>query len=371
MALQDLTPQLRTRLGRVERLVGLFVIVAIILMLTGLVYYVRHTAAERGWFTLRVPYYTMIADGTGVKVGAPVTMLGFTVGEITEVNTTELSKWMRDAKFNVFVGFTIRDPYHGYIWTDSKVKLGAGDLLGGRSLEVVIGDSGFVTVVTKSGEPARMMSDKYAWKAGDDNFNYVTLEEQPKGYYLRADQDKPLTERLTEIANQVNDALPGVLAMTNQLNVALANLTNITGQVSTVMPQVEGAITDLRLLVATVQPALQRPGGIGDLLLPTNLNTQLTLTLSNLNPGVGPLAETLGGVNQRLAELGLLLTNVNTQLDQNTNLVANVNELTQDAGSLMQSIETLLRRHWLLRSAFKTNDTKKGPVTRPPDRSRF
>ena len=50
MPLQDLTPQLRTRLSRVERLVGLFVTVATILLIVGLTYYVLQTAKRKGDF---------------------------------------------------------------------------------------------------------------------------------------------------------------------------------------------------------------------------------------------------------------------------------------------------------------------------------
>jgi hypothetical protein len=49
MPLQDLTPQLRTRLSRVERFVGLFVTVATILLIIGLTYYVLQTAKRKGW----------------------------------------------------------------------------------------------------------------------------------------------------------------------------------------------------------------------------------------------------------------------------------------------------------------------------------
>ena len=40
MALQDLTPQLRTRLSRMERAVGWFVALAMALLVFGFVYYV-------------------------------------------------------------------------------------------------------------------------------------------------------------------------------------------------------------------------------------------------------------------------------------------------------------------------------------------
>ena len=99
--------------------------------------------------------------------------------------------------------------------------------------------------------------------------------------------------------------------------------------------------------------------GLGELILPTNLNTQVTLLVSNLNPGSGPLAITLSNVNQRLSDIGLTLTNVNQQLGQNTNLLADANQLTRDVGSLSVTIDTLLRKHWIFRSAFKTNEAKK------------
>jgi len=44
MALQDLTPQLRTRLSRMERAVGWFVLLAVALLMFGFCYYIYTTA---------------------------------------------------------------------------------------------------------------------------------------------------------------------------------------------------------------------------------------------------------------------------------------------------------------------------------------
>ena len=48
MALQDLTPQLRTRLNRMERVVGWFVLLATLLLLFGFGYYLYKTAERKG-----------------------------------------------------------------------------------------------------------------------------------------------------------------------------------------------------------------------------------------------------------------------------------------------------------------------------------
>ena len=46
MPVQDLTPQLRTRLSRLERWVGIFVTLATLLVLVGLGFYIRQMAVS-------------------------------------------------------------------------------------------------------------------------------------------------------------------------------------------------------------------------------------------------------------------------------------------------------------------------------------
>src|SRR6476660_6672409 len=85
MALQDLTPQLRTRLSRMERAVGWFVILATALLFFGFGYYVFKTAQRKGWFLKKITYQTCVSSATGLKIGDPVRLMGYDVGDITEV----------------------------------------------------------------------------------------------------------------------------------------------------------------------------------------------------------------------------------------------------------------------------------------------
>ena len=77
MPLHDLTPQLRTRLSRLERLVGLFVALAVLLMVAGLAYYIHQRAERRGWFVRKMPYFTFVRSAAGLKVGDKVKLMGF------------------------------------------------------------------------------------------------------------------------------------------------------------------------------------------------------------------------------------------------------------------------------------------------------
>jgi ABC-type transporter Mla subunit MlaD len=121
MALQDLTPQLRTRLSRMERAVGWFVFVAAALLLFGFGYYLYHTAERKGWFVIKAKFHTYIQSSAGLSVGDPVYMMGFPVGQIDSVHPMQ----PRDPH-NVEVLFEIRDPFFRYIWTGgSYVKVNA------------------------------------------------------------------------------------------------------------------------------------------------------------------------------------------------------------------------------------------------------
>src|SRR6188768_456576 len=98
MALQDLTPQLRTRLSRMERAVGWFVLLATALLLFGFGYYIYNTAERKGWFISRATYFTFTERATGLKVGDPVVLMGFEVGQITLIDT--MDPW---SSYNVYI----------------------------------------------------------------------------------------------------------------------------------------------------------------------------------------------------------------------------------------------------------------------------
>jgi len=144
MALQDLTPQLRTRLSRMERAVGWFVLLATALLLFGFTYYAYHTAERKGWFKTRAPYFTFTQRATGLKVGDPVLLMGFEVGQITRIDAQPPDDWY----FNVYVEFEIKEPYYDYMWTvGSRAKITTADFLGKRVLEVTKGTNGYPAYV--------------------------------------------------------------------------------------------------------------------------------------------------------------------------------------------------------------------------------
>src|ERR1043165_732069 len=196
MALQDLTPQLRTRLRRVEKIVGLFVSVATLLLFTGFVYYIYHTAKRKGWFLSKCPYYTYVRSAQGLQVGNQVMLMGFSVGEITTIEAQPPGSY-----YPVFIGFVVKWPYYGYIWSDSKLKIEPAGFLGGRALEVTMGYDGKPTVIEKNTRVSQILGQG----------KMVPLSQAPKGGLLPPDEEPALTERAEKLVSQVELALPSFL----------------------------------------------------------------------------------------------------------------------------------------------------------------
>ena len=390
MALQDLTPQLRTRLNKMERAVGWFVFLATALLLFGFGYYIYHTAERKGWFVIKAPFHTYVQSSAGLNVGDSVVMMGFPVGQITLIHAMPPGD-----QHNVRVEFEILDPFFRYIWTGgSYAKINAAGFLNQRQLEVTRATNGYAICVT---QPVTMFTDfdKLAqdvaadpgrWQLSQDVFDansnivfhaydvltasnlQVIAALKPDSIYaynnnvnrkrivaswdgryhhykifkpgddtawLRAVETPPVSDQLQAMVSQVQSALPGILALTNKIAAVLDNAANATSNLNTTMVEARPMITNF----AIVSEQLREPGGPMVWALGTNGNEQVQGSLTN--------------VDALLINLANITSNLNAQVQTNTNLLDGISKAVTDADDLVQG----LKRHWLLRSAFKTKAT--------------
>ncbi len=399
MALQDLTPQLRTRLSRMERAVGWFVIIAALMLAAGFAYYVYHIAQRKGWFLKKITYQTCVSSAAGLKIGDPVKLMGYDAGQITEVIPNDPREY-----YNITINFRIKVDqynYQGYIWSDSKVKVNSSDLLGGRYLEITKGLAGVPTILmTTNHEIAgvlrrdfqqvqkqrlkelRDQEDKAAKTEGyvrkrEDQLLAQVLEElneaarsHPSTYYtnhLRENiyfldpiESAAVSDRLDKLVTQVETALPHILGLTNQIAAVLANSALLTSNLNAVAANVRPTVSNLNL--ATAQ--LNQPGTLGEWLLPTNINQKLDAVLAGADAVMAGANTNLEDLNLSLLNLANLTSNLNQQVQMNTNILGGISQAVRDADDLVQG----LKRHWLLRSAFKTKQTNapSAGASRPP-----
>jgi ABC-type transporter Mla subunit MlaD len=388
MALQDLTPHLRTRLSRMERAVGWFVMLATALLLFGFGYYIYKTAERKGWFTPKYEYQTSLNDASGLNVGSPVTLMGFPAGAITAVIPNEPG-----AYYGVTIKFTILRPHYGYIWDDSRVAI-SSDLLGHRTLQITKGVAGIPTILEDTNRaPLAMLNWKVVREArkkviadvqksnpdmertNHEAFDWFVKNELEQmatansnqfytnltaGYWIDPNEAPSLQERLQKVVDQVEGALPNILNLTNQLAATLVSATTLTSNLNTVAVNVQPVVNNL----TTLTSELNRPGALGDWLLPTNVNQKLDSVMGNADSAVGNLNTNLMTLNLTLLHLADLTSNLNQQVQVNTNILSQVSKTVVDADDLVQG----LKHHWLLRSAFKKTNAKTNAPAEKPER---
>lgn len=391
MPVQDLTPQLRTRLSRLEKWVGLFVTLATLLLLVGLAYYLHNTAKRKGWFLSKVRYQTSLPDASGLKVGQPVLLMGFEVGEITRVEANGPYDY-----YNVTVDFVIRAPYYGYLWTDSKVRLVGLPFLGGRSLEVVKGLYGAPTVdeaetpgkgkvptgillqgqvtelgkkLAKPGMKPEEVQNALKTAVEANKAAYYTNLTKHSVYWLAPDDAPSISDRLERVAKEAEGALPNFFRLTNQLYATFSNVTVLTAHLDDLLagakPIVANMGTASSNLTAITGTLRDGKGALGEWLLPTNIQNELVLLLPNVNSTITNvntnLVSMVDNVNKSLENLAGITSNLHAQVEANTNMLTSISSLIIHTDDMIQG----LKRHWLLRSAFKKKDDTNAVPVRP------
>ncbi len=378
MPVQDLTPQLRTRLNRLEKLVGVFVTTAALLLLAGLAYYTYHTANRKGWFVTKAPYFVYLRGGAGLKVGDTVRLMGFPAGEITEITAAPPFTYDDEGNMlDVYVKFVVHDPFYGYIWSDSTVKVKSAGLLGDRFLEVTKGGSSgttnklFATYQYKQTQPHEL-THILIRPTRSNPIPGGVYSNYHKGdvYWLTADEPPELSSQMDAMLRTAKDSLPAFLDLTNQLgrilnnaNTAVTHLDDLLVGSKPVVTNMSAAVANLTALSGYLR---ETEGALGQMLLPTNLQRELLLLLPNVNGAVTNvntnLVTLVNGLNASLENLAAITSNLNAQVQVNTNILSEISSAIVHTDDLIQG----LKRHWLLRSAFKTKPSEPARTNAAP-----
>ena len=390
MPLQDLTPQLRTRLTRIERGVGWFVFLATALLLFGFGSYLYHVAGQRGWFVTKAKFHIYVSTSTGLNVGDPVTIMGFSVGHIIGVHPMPPG-----TSHNVRVEFDVFNPFFRYIWSQgSYVKVNPAGFLNQRALEITRGTNGYAICVTQPiivftnldnlknlvdsqpgqwqlsqeifDEKSNLLYRAYTW-LNDSNLqriaelnlptvsaynntekdkHYIAAWWHPyahayEGFRLNDDtawlpvaETPPVADRLQAMISDVQNALPNFLSLTNQLTRILGNTERMTSNLNLTAVETHPLLTNANLTLSR---------------LDTNVNGVLVHVdplLANANLLVGHLDT---NVTISLANLADITSNLNVQVQSNSNMLENISKTVHDYDTFVKGLE----HYWLLRSAFK------------------
>jgi ABC-type transporter Mla subunit MlaD len=355
MAVQDLTPQLRTRLSRLEKVVGWFVTLATALLLAGLAYYIYNMAERKGWFKTKAPYFTYLESGTGVRAGDPVRLMGFDAGMVTHVTAEK-----PDSGENVYVEFELIEPYYGYVWDDSVIKVKSAGFLGARYLEVTKGGTRLTNDLHATyREENKKLTGIWVDKEGV----YASWQRGDKPYWLPAEEPPDLSSQLDQTVQMLKISLTNILQLTNALTKALTNAAEVTENLNDVLRDAKPIVRN----AAEITSNLKDPqGSLGAWLFPVAMNYQLTRLLTNANSTMVNADATVTNANTNLVtvfsnitatlvNLANMTSNLNMQVQRNDTMLTSISKLVVDSDTLVQG----LKRHWLLRSAFKDDPATK------------
>lgn len=389
MNLEDLTPHLRARIGRMERAVGWFVLFSALLLLLGFGYYFFHLAGQRGWFLIKAKFFTYVQSAAGLNVGDPVVLMGFQVGQITGIHAMPPFD-----PHNIRVEFEIKEPYFSYVLSQgSQVEVTTADFLGKRQIEVTRGAGGFAIYTTykvKKLSPGEMnsLSDPDNWCLAqnlfDENTNlafraYTTLartnlaaiaalkpdsilafhttdkhrfidstwEETLQRYedydtrtdgprWLRANETPTVTEQAEALVAQVREALPNILSLTNNISNMLDTMATASSNFGVAFVKVQPVLTNL----TDISAQLREPGNTVSWAFGTNVSGEVQDSLTNLD--------------LVLANLIGVTSNLNMQVTANSNFMSNLSKDVVDVDGFIHGLE----RERLLRSAFRTENAR-------------
>jgi hypothetical protein len=386
------------------------------LLLFGFGYYLYSRAQSKGWFLVKAKFFTYVNSASGLKVGDSIVLMGFQVGQITDI-----SAMPPRTQHNVRIGFEINqvnqngDPYYGYVWSQgSMVKVNSSDFLGGRSLEVTRGTNGFgiysihplesLTLAEAQGladptnwflaenifdESSNLVLHAYSRLVESNLTQIAEMKHEPilafhskekrrrieavwnnqlqryddydptNAYELRVVETPPVSDQLQAMISQVQAALPGILALTNRIDAVLDNAANITSNLNTTIISAQPVVKNF----AVISAQLREPGGPMIWALGTNGNLQLETALTNAN---ALLLHVNTNLDQLTLQIGMSLDNVaditsnlNAQVKANPNMLYGISKMVTDSDDFVQG----LKRHWLLRSAFKKENKAAAAAT--------
>jgi len=142
-------------------------------------------------------------------------------------------------------------------------------------------------------------------------------------------------------------------------------LTGILSNSSRLLAQMSGTVDQTRPVLSNLTAITgfltNSHGALGEWLIPTNVNQHLETALaaahSTLATADTNIASVAAGLTQTLEHLANLTSNLNAQVQANDKILAQISSAVVHADDLMQG----LKRHWLLRSAFKEKGTNSPP----------
>ncbi|HEX5339704.1 MAG TPA: MlaD family protein [Gammaproteobacteria bacterium] len=300
-----------------ERLVGAFVLLAILLLFMVLVFNKQTTR----YFQQKFELHALIHNAQGISTDTHVIVSGLDVGNVTKLGITPDNR--------IAVTMKILEKFHKLIRTDSRAGLSKLSVLGNTAIEISAGSG-----------------DKPLIPDGAT----IALEE-------------PLS---------VDQILAQVVPVLDNVKATLAQLNRISTQID---PQQVGRIVqNLAAVSASLKSVSGQMaaghGSIGKLLYDPHTEANLTGAVQSLNASLKTLQPLLDNANTASAKLPKLVTQldttlsgVNAQMQSLPAMVLQTRQVLDDTDRTLRALQNT----WPISSSVTPPPANKVVAPRPPD----
>lgn len=313
-----------------ERLVGLFVILAIALIFA-LLMFNQQTAR---FFATKFTLHAYIHNAQGISTDTPVVVSGLDVGSVSSISITPDNR--------IALTLKILEKFHKLIRTDSHAGLSKLSLLGNAAVEI------------SAGSP-----DKPEIADGAT----IPLEEPLSVDQLLAQvapvlQDvKTTLARIDAISQQVDPARVGEVV--NNLAVVSANLRAISGQ----MASGQGTAGKLVFDKATGENTAAAMQSLAGVLRETQASLKtIQPLLGNANAASTDLPALLGETRKLVTQLNTTMGTVNYQMQALPDMVVRTRQILDQTNQTLQAIQNT----WPISSSVPKPATQTLTPVHPP-----
>lgn len=244
-----------------ERLVGVFVLAAVVL----LVITISFNKQTQRFFAPKFSIHAYISDATGVSTDTPVMVYGLDVGKVSRLSLSDDNR--------IMVTMEILERFHRLIRTDSTAEISKLSVIGNAAINIKPGSTSKPEV------------------GNDAEIPMI----QPMSMDQMMSQVSPVLADVKSTLAQVNELSHSIdpkdlNALVKNLAVVSANLKNLTGQVadSHAVEDLAATLKETRERVAELQPLIKNANAASadmpELVAQTRkLVTQLNTTMGTLN----------------------------------------------------------------------------------------
>jgi phospholipid/cholesterol/gamma-HCH transport system substrate-binding protein len=303
-----------------ERLVGAFVLAAILLLFATLAF----NRQTKDFFEPKFTLHAVITDAQGVAVDTPVMVYGLQVGKVTKLSLSDDNR--------IAVTMEIQERFHRLIRTDSTAEISKLSVIGNAAISI------------KAGSPDKPMivADSELVMSAPMTVDQMLAQVQP----VLLDVKSTLSQ-----INQLTHAIsPEDLGATFKNIAALtANLKVVTDQFAS--PEGKANMSaSLQNLAATLKQAQE-------------LLAQMQPLIKNANSASADLPGLMSQTHKLVTQLNTTMGTVNTQLQALPDLVGRTREVLDETDTTLRAINNT----WPVSSSVaKKPTTTTTPVQPPP-----